>query len=135
MPTAVRALKLVLRLAGVMMLVAVVFVFAPRSWMDAGHRTMGLGPLPEGPVVAYLARAVSALCAMMGGLFWVISYRTRRHASVIVYVGLIFALAGAFYLTLGWRLDIPWWWVASDGGACLVIGVLVLVLELLARRR
>ena len=63
-------LKGFLRVLGTSSLTAVLFVFAPHSWMDGIHQWLGLGKLPESPVVGYLARSTSAFYAMLGGLFW-----------------------------------------------------------------
>ena len=63
------ALKWVLRLVGGVELLAVPFVLLPVAWMDAVHdRGLGLGPLPRGPVVEYMARSLSVLYAGHGAL-------------------------------------------------------------------
>ena len=61
MTRADKALVLLLRFVGVPALFALVAVFMPVSWMAATHRWLGLGEMPAGPVVEYLARSVSAL--------------------------------------------------------------------------
>src|SRR5262245_27062262 len=52
-----KALVLLLRIVGVPALFALVAVFMPVSWMAATHRWLGLGEMPTGPVVEYLARS------------------------------------------------------------------------------
>ena len=60
-------LAVLLRLVGTAELAAVVFVVAPLGWMDAVHDGfLGLGPLPSGRIVEYLARHLSALYAVHG---------------------------------------------------------------------
>ena len=41
--------------------------------MVAMHADLGLGRLPDAPIVGYLARSTSAFYAIEGGLFWVVS--------------------------------------------------------------
>jgi hypothetical protein len=73
MTTSDKALVLLLRIVGVPALFALVAVFMPVSWMAATHRWLGLGEMPTGPVVEYLARSVSAFYAIMGALCLVLT--------------------------------------------------------------
>ena len=57
--TAERALRVFLRLIAVTTFVAVVFVVAPYSWMNAIHSWLGMGDLPDEPIVGYLSRSSS----------------------------------------------------------------------------
>src|SRR5262249_6130926 len=61
-----KALVILLRIVGVPALFALVAVFMPSSWMAATHRWLGLGEMPTGPVVEYLARSLSAFYAING---------------------------------------------------------------------
>jgi hypothetical protein len=56
MTRADKALVILLRFVGVGALFALVAVFMPSSWMAATHRRLGMGEMPTGPVVEYLAR-------------------------------------------------------------------------------
>src|SRR5687767_4147070 len=78
-----RLLAFLLRVAAVVLLLALAAVFFPRSWMSAVHEVMGLGPLPEGPIVDYLARSASLLYAHLGALYWFVAPDVRRHLPVI----------------------------------------------------
>ena len=61
-----KVLVILLRFGGVIALFALVAVFMPLSWMAATHRWLGLGEMPTGPVVEYLARSLSAFYAFLG---------------------------------------------------------------------
>ena len=76
-------LKIVLRLAGVGMLLAIGGVFLPLSWMAACHERLGLGAFPDAPIVEYLARCTSGLYAILGGVFLLSSWDVRRYGPVI----------------------------------------------------
>ena len=68
MTTADKVLVVLLRCLGVGSLFALVPVVMPFSWMAATHRWLGLGEMPTGPVVEYLARSLSAFYALFGAL-------------------------------------------------------------------
>ncbi len=55
-----RVLKLILQINGAVMATALVAVFLPQDWMAAIHQWLGLGKFPEGIIVDYLARSLSA---------------------------------------------------------------------------
>src|SRR5215468_5372863 len=74
-----RALVLLLRIVGVGALFALVAVFMPVSWMAAAHRWLGLGEMPTGPVVEYLARSLSAFYALVGALCLVLTTDLERY--------------------------------------------------------
>src|SRR5262245_48226303 len=92
MTTSGKALVLLLRLAGVSALFALVAVFMPFSWMVATHRWLGLGEMPDGPVVEYLARSVSAFYALFGALFLVVASDPERYRPVVRFLGVALAL-------------------------------------------
>ena len=72
--TSERALKLILRVMGSSSLLALIFIGVPHSWLESIHAALGMGQLPDQPVVGYLARSTSAFYAMAGGLFWVVTF-------------------------------------------------------------
>jgi len=78
-------LKLLLRILGGICVLAVIPLFMPRSWLDAGHQSLGLGQFPTAPVAEYLARSVSALSAFYGGLLLLLARDVRRFVSIIKY--------------------------------------------------
>jgi len=127
-----RTLVLVLRVTGAVMVLAVIPVFMPLSWMAACHEGAGLGPMPTGAIVEYLARSVSAFYALMGGLLWLVAGRARRYADVIAYLAFIFVVFGVVILVIDIRLGLPLWWILLEGPPIAIIGLAVLMLQ--ARR-
>jgi hypothetical protein len=129
MITAETSLKVFLRIAGAICLVAILPFFMPRTWIVACHEWLGLGAFPQAPIAEYLARATSGLCAFYGGLLWVLSADVRRYAPVITYqaVAIIFlALVGT---VLSIRCGMPMHWAVSDAAGASTIGVLSLLLQ------
>ena len=49
-----RTLVWLLRLSAVLLLTAIVPAVMPFAWMKAIHRLLGMGELPEGPIIGYL---------------------------------------------------------------------------------
>ena len=124
-----RALKIVLRLMGSSSLTALVFVAAPYRWMDSIHASLGLGQFPDAPVVGYLARSTSAFYALMGGLFWVISFDLDRHRRVLSYLGAAIALFGLVLLVVDWVEGLPSFWTIWEGPFVTVFGLVMLFLS------
>lgn len=134
MNRAERVLIWILRVSGVIMLMAIPAIFLPVSWMAAIHEWLGLGAFPEAPIVDYLARTESALYAIFGGLLLVISRDLQRHAAVLWYsivTGLIF---GVVVIGIDLHAGMPPRWVAGEGTAILFTSFVLLGLAHLAFR-
>ncbi|HUF46964.1 MAG TPA: hypothetical protein VMM93_04050 [Vicinamibacterales bacterium] len=114
-----------LRLFGTSSLFAVVFVVAPESWMQAIHGALGMGDLPTEPVVGYLARSTSALYAILGGSFWVMSFDPIRCLPVLRYLGVALPLFGIALYFIDWAEGLPWLWRIWEGTAVLGFGLLI----------
>ena len=110
-----KALVLLLRFVGVPALFALVAVFMPSSWMAATHRWLGLGEMPTGPVVEYLARSLSAFYAVMGALCLVLTTDLERYRPLVRFLGVAFALMSLVLFGVDLAAGMPWWWSASEG--------------------
>ena len=124
-----KILKTMLRLMGSSSLLALIFVAAPYRWMDAIHSALGMGQLPDEPVVGYLARSTSYFYAMLGGFFWVISFDLSRHRRVLLYLGAAIALFGPVLLVVDWSEGMPSFWTLWEGPFVTVFGVVLLYLS------
>jgi hypothetical protein len=121
-------LRLILRLFGTSSLLATIFVAAPESWMADIHAELGMGVLPDAPVVGYLARSTSAFYAIMGGLFWTVSFDTARHRTVLMYLGGALAAFGLSLYVIDVAEGMPWLWSVWEGTAVAGFGLLILFL-------
>ena len=128
MPTADKALVILLRFVGVGSLFALVAVFTPVSWMAATHRWLGLGEMPTAPVVEYLARSLSAFYAVTGALCLVLATDLERYRPLVRFLGVAFALMSLVLLGVDLAAGMPWWWTASEGPGGVVFGALLFVL-------
>ena len=128
MTRADKALVLLLRFVGVGSLFALVAVFMPFSWMVATHRWLGLGEMPTGPVVEYLARSLSAFYALFGAICLVLASDPERYRPLVRFLALAVVLMSLVVLGVDLAAGMPWWWSASEGPGGVVFGVLLFVL-------
>jgi hypothetical protein len=124
-----KVLVILLRyLGGIPALFALVPVFMPFSWMVAIHRWLGLGEMPNAPVVEYLARSVSAFYALLGALFLVMASDLDRYRPLVRFFGVAFALLGIIFLGVDAVAGMPWWWTAFEGPPGVPVGALLYLL-------
>ena len=123
-----KALVILLRCVGVGALFALVPVFMPFSWMAVTHRWLGMGEMPTGPVVEYLARSVSAFYAFYGALCLVVVSDLERYRPLVRFLGMAFALMSMVLLGVDLVAGMPWWWTASEGPGGVVFGALIFFL-------
>lgn len=122
-------LKVMLRWVGSTSLLAIPFVFAPQAWMDSIHRSLGMGPLPDAPVVGYLTRSLSAFYAMFGGMLWVVSSDLRRHRRLAIYFGSVIVPFGAVLFAIDAAEGMPRFWTLWEGPFIVAFGSAILWLS------
>jgi hypothetical protein len=123
-----RLLVLLLRSAGVVLLLAYAAVFLPVAWMAATHRWLGLGEFPVFPIVDYLTRSISILYGIKGGLYLLLSTDVRRYRPIIVYSAWAAIGFGLAMLVIDARADMPWTWTLGEGPCVILAGAALLVL-------
>jgi hypothetical protein len=128
-----RLLAWLLRGTAIVMGSALLPAVMPMAWMDAVHRSLGMGPLPQGPVVEYMARTLSAFYAFHGGLLWIFAGDVRRYAPAIGYCFATGLLFGAALLVVDTQARLPARWALAEGP--FVAGLSAAALVLLARVR
>jgi len=124
-----RLLVVLLRVAGVMLLTAFGAVFLPTGWMAATHRWLGLGDFPASSLVEYLTRSISALYAIKGGLYLLLSTDVRRYVTIIGYVAWSAIAFGLALIAIDVHAGLPWRWTLGEGPLILVIGIVFLGLS------
>ncbi len=83
--TAEKLLVWILRGAGVVCTLAILPMLMPIAWAQSAHAAIGLGELPVEPIVEYLVRGMSAMCALYGGLLLLLANNVHRYRRVITY--------------------------------------------------
>jgi hypothetical protein len=122
-------LVVLLRAIAVAASLAVLPVFMPHAWMDAGHRWLGLGTLPETPIIVHLTRSLSAMYAFHAGLLWIVSRDVRRYAALVTYGALAIMVFGAVLIGIDVRAGLPWFWIAGEGPLTIGMGLAMFVLQ------
>lgn len=123
-----RLLAWVIRLVGLVEILAFGAVVMPREWMADAHRRMGLGELPDVAVVDTLMRQVSFTYGLHGVAMWFIAMDVARYRPLVVLAGWGYLLTGPVFVLIDVLAGLPWYWSAGNGGSCFVIGVLLLFL-------
>ena len=125
MATKQAVLRAILRVFGCTSLAALYAVVQPTSWMAATHEWIGLGEFPSEPIVAYLARSLSAFYALVGGLLLLFSTDLVRYRTVIVYVSSAFALLGVALFFIDRSAGLPTAWRLWEGPFVLALGLVM----------
>jgi hypothetical protein len=129
-----RALKVVLRLNGLVTSLAIGAVFMPLEWMDRTHRYLGMGPIPTAPVFEYLARTVSFMYFIHGTLCLLLSRDVRRFGPVITYVALIEMVFASLVFWIDTKAGMPRTWTWTEAPVVVGVSGLILGLRLAAKR-
>ena len=121
-------LQLFLRISGSVMLLALAFVFVPRSWMKEIHLLLELGEMPDAPIVWYLARSTSAFYALAGALFWLVSFDVRAQRRILLFLGPVTVLVGVVLLGIDVAAGMPAEWTVTEGPLVVVFGFVLIYL-------
>ncbi|MES2466384.1 MAG: hypothetical protein V4675_03695 [Verrucomicrobiota bacterium] len=121
-------LKLLLRILGWICVLALVPLFMPRSWLDAGHWSLGMGPFPTAPITEYLARSVCSLCAFYGGLLLLLAGDVLRFINIIRYQAVAIMTLSAVGIFAGVRAGVPAFLVVADAVGCWIFLLPILML-------
>ena len=106
----------------------------PLSWMDQVHQWLGLGKLPEGPIVPYLARSTSGLYGLHAVVVLYLSYHLRRFWDFIPALFTAHIVLGLLLLYTGITAPLPAWWTVGEGPGLIGFAVVILVLYYRANR-
>jgi hypothetical protein len=97
--------------------------------MNTTHKWLGMGELPAEPIVGYLARSTSGFYALLGGLFWVVSFDLNRHRLVLCYLGIVIVIFGAALFIIDLLEGMPLHWSLTEGPFNVGFGIVILVLS------
>lgn len=120
-------LILFLRLVGTVAGTAAFCAVMPLKWMDAVHRALGMGALPQQPVVEYLARSASALYALLGALLWILSLDLPRYRPLLRLLGPAIIALGFLLLWIDRTAGLPRFWQLAEGPANILLGAIIFV--------
>ena len=117
-----RLQKLLLRLAGAVEILAFISVVMPRSWMESSHEWLGMGTMPDGPLVMFMIRQASYAYGMHGISLWVIASDVVRFRPLVIFNGIAFLLAAPVFFLIDYTSGVPFWWTIGDTLGCAIFG-------------
>jgi len=121
-----KTLVLLLRLDGLIMLVALVPSMMSLAWMEAIHRSLGMGELPGGPLTGYLTRSLSALYAMHGAALLFASSDVRRYLPLVKFLAAATIVFALWLTALDVIVGMPAFWIAAEGPSLFLLYCVVL---------
>lgn len=104
-------------------------VFLPVTAMNYFHGQLGLGPLPEGPIVQYLARSLSAFYAAFGSLTLLLATDIKRYAPLITWWGIVALVFGGLLAGIDTMAGMPTSWMLGEVVFLACAGAAVLLLQ------
>jgi uncharacterized membrane protein len=110
-------------------MLAILAVLMPWRWMGRIHEALGMGELPDKPIVEYLARSTSGLCALYGGLLLLLATDVRRYERIIRFHAVTMMSLSLLGAVLGLRAGMPEWWMIADAVSVSVFCVAMLVAQ------
>ncbi len=119
-------LKFFLRIGGGAALLAVYAVVMPYEDMDGAHQWLGLGDLPDAPIMGYLARSTSFFYAFLGGLMWVLSFDLNRYRPVVCFLGWALISLGLTLFIVDIVEGLPLYWISIEGPTDTLSGCIIL---------
>jgi hypothetical protein len=124
-----RGLVLMLRILGTVDLLAVLAVFLPLEWVAKAHAWLGLGVLPEKPIIGYLTRSASALYALHGAMILFVSTDVRRYGPLIKFLAVAALVHGIILYLIDMSAGMPAFWIVLEGPLVAATGAIVLMVQ------
>lgn len=124
-----RLLQLLLRALGLWDLLALGGVLMPNHSMAMVHAWLGMGDMPQAPVVEYLARSASLMYAQHAVVFLFLSSDVRRYLPLIAFMAWVAIVSGVAMLAIDLISGIPMFWTIIEGPGYIVIASTVLALR------
>ena len=118
-----------MRLEGSTEILAFIAVVMPRSWMEVSHTWLGLGEMPDGPILMFMIRQASFTYGMHGVSMWILASDVDRFRPLILFNGISFLLAGPVFFLIDYHSGMPWFWTISDAIGCSFFGAALLWLN------
>ncbi len=118
----------ILRLIGINALLALVFLVMPFSWIKEIHQWLGLGEMPDAPIVRYLTRSICLSYAVFGTVLIAVSFDIDRYYRLLWVIGFLFPVIGITLLGIDIVEKLPLSWILSEGPFMIVFGSVFLLL-------
>src|SRR5262245_60518520 len=95
----------VLRLVGIVEILAFGAIFLPNSTMATVHEWLGKGAMPEGPVFDSVMRQVSFSYGLHGIALWFIAADVARYRPLVILTAIGYLVAGPVFFLIDFGND------------------------------
>ena len=129
-----RLLIVLLRFGAILTGLAFFALPLPVETMVSVHRWLGLGDLPQAPIVEYLARSLSAFYGFHGVFLFLLSTNVDRFAPIITFVAVMNVLFGIILIAIDVEAGLPVLWSAFEGPPLVLTGIALGLLNRAAAR-
>ncbi len=120
----------ILRIGGVMTVLAFPTALIPTSTMAEIHAWLGLGShFPDQPVTAYMARSLSLMYGFHGVLLLVISTDVRHYRKLVGWMAGLMIGLGSALLAIDLHAGMPAMWTWTEGPSVVVVAFVMLYLR------
>ncbi len=128
------ALKICLWVTGIACLLCVAGVFTPVSSWEPVTKFFGVELLPDSPIFEYAARQLLAAYAGMGIYCIILALNPVKYGVLVPFSGIVCVLLGVLCWKTGIQVAMPPKWYLSDSLSSLILGVLILLFWLMAKK-
>ena len=124
-----RLLSWLLRLAGLVEILAFGAVVMPRSWMEVSPVWLGLGVMPEGTILMFMIRQASYVYGVHGISLWILASDVVRFRPLVRLNGASFLVAAPVFFVIDYTTGMPFFWTVIDTLGCAFFGGAMLWLD------
>ncbi|MEZ6040451.1 MAG: hypothetical protein R3C20_08095 [Planctomycetaceae bacterium] len=97
--------------------------------MNSAHDWLGLGTLPEAPIVSYLTRSLSLLYFIFALFTLGIAGNLRQYKPLVGIWGQAAGIAGIVLFGIDWHAGMPYAWTFTEGPPGIIIGATIYTLH------
>jgi hypothetical protein len=90
--------------------------------METSHSWLGLGVLPDGPIIMFMIRQASFTYGIHGLLLWLLASDVARFRPLVSFTGITYLLAAPVFFIIDYTSGMPGFWLATDTIGCAFLG-------------
>jgi hypothetical protein len=93
--------------------------------MDSIYAWLGAGEMPPGAVFESVMRQASFAYGLHGVALWFIAADVVRYRTLVILTAAGYLIAGPVFFLIDLAAGMPGFWIAGNGGSCLLVGILL----------
>ena len=97
--------------------------------MEIAHTWLGMGEMPNGPIIMFMIRQASYTYGMHGISLWVIASNVERFRLLVILNGFAYLIAAPVFFLIDHTSGMPLWWTLGDAFGCGGFGAALLLLS------